>query len=249
MKKYLLNSRLFLGVCVLGALMCSIQPRCANAQAAPTNPQAAPANPQADKTTDYYLNQLKDASESRRIEAYRKLADFDDRLHISVVAVLEELKKNPDRRFGGSFEMTLRVVSAMNIRDALDSVGGMIDFQLDPTTMRVGGFGGVSSYYPVAKTVIDLNDGPQTIEIVMERFDREATETTLRVYTYVLHEVLGTKIARFVLQNNLERANQQVILMPNAILIKISKANLEEALKLLDKVDNNESILKMPEGA
>ena len=246
MKKSLPNSWRPLGACLLGVLICCTEAQRAVAQPAPAKPQVAPINPQPAQTTDQYLNQLKSASVDRRRDAYQELADFDDRLHMSVLGLLENLKKNPDCSVGGSFEMTLRVVSAMNIRDALDSVGDMIDFQLDPATMPVGGFGAADEYYPVARTVIDLKDGPKTTDLVLTRFGSNASESTLRVYTYVLKGVIGTKVARFVLQDNLDNINKSLAAVPTATELQITKTNLERALKLLD---GSESILKMPKGA
>ena len=84
---------------------------------------------------------IKSQQVRERTTSYYEFSRAEGELRGRVLSQLIEVAQKPSRDFNGSFALTLRLVKDMNIKEALDSLKNILDFELDPATQPHGGFG------------------------------------------------------------------------------------------------------------
>lgn len=145
------------------------------------------------------------------------------------------LQKKPGenlRRFEGPFHSTVSVLGYLRVKEAVGALLPFIDFQLDPSTMRAGGFGAPSSFYPLASALAEIG-GPNVRDAISLMLNYRHPDRTLRACAWVLYEMLGQRIASAAIAE--EVTSEAKRLLPEQWTGSVHKANLERIQTLLQE--------------
>lgn len=167
-------------------------------------------------------------------------ADIRDRAYIDLDLqrqrmedeLLEQVKKvlaERDDSADGRTHTVLQAVAALRADKTVPELVEAVDFALDPDTFLVGDRKATSSYYPVAETLKAIGNRA-VIQQIISAAAKPREDKVLRIYAWVLIEIVGKDAARVVVERG-----------------KIGHVPLEQRgiLRLLKMVDE-EPLLEMP---
>lgn len=179
--------------------------------------------------------QLRSPDMSKRVTAALAVMGQLRQAEKCLVGELDDLRQKPVaelRKFDGPFHVTVRLLAGFRSSEALGRLLPLIDFQLDPATAGAGTNNTGISAYPVAWMILDIGRG-QLSGALFDRLRQPASDTTLRIITWLLQQELRREGVSTKVQQRLDKHAEYLKANPNAVHLKDEIANLKRVQELL----------------
>ena len=158
------------------------------------------------------FKQLVSLKQSERRKAFFEIQAKDVEMSGRLVHTLIQLKKTPvgnSRGFGEPLELTLKLLGRVGNREAEPHLWSMLEFQLDPKTVNMASSYATIELYPAAFALGQIGD-KRTVYNIFEKLRSERSELRLRLYAWILKEILDKDVALILVESKLATENAQL---------------------------------------
>lgn len=170
-----------------------------------------------------WIGKLSDTKAAVRNRAATEIESQRRRCENELLRQVKDVLAKGDDEFNGRTHTVLQAVAALRADKAVPELVRAADFTLDPETMPIGGFNAAEEHYPAAQALRSIGDRAVIREIVFAA-KKPQSDDVVRIYAWVLNEVLGKAGARVVV----EQAKIDAVLE--------QQERLSRLLKLVDEV-------------
>jgi hypothetical protein len=184
-----------------------------------------------------FITKMNSSQAEERRKAFEQALTTKRTIKLALLSRLDEVLKNPDRKYNGEFHMTLKALAEWRVEEAVDPLTAYLDFSLDPKSFPVGMLPTQAAYFPVATTLAEIG-GPRVNENLFQRINSEADDRTLRICAWILQKNNGNEVAQILIQSRLNRLD---LVLKNIGLTTTNteKKNLERLLEILQTNSTN----------
>ncbi|HEX5443116.1 MAG TPA: hypothetical protein VFW87_04770 [Pirellulales bacterium] len=123
-----------------------------------------------------------------------------ERLEAGLLEQLKVVLANRDRAFLGRTHTVLQAIASTRADRAVPELIEAVDFTLDPGTFPVGVRRATSSFYPAAETLRTIGSKRVITEILAAAADKPPEDKVLRIYAWIVIEMVGKDAARAVVE-------------------------------------------------
>lgn len=176
------------------------------------------------------LERLSDMDEQARDRAFIEVDMQRQRLEEALLEQLQKVLKDRDSTYLGRTHTVLQAISATRADNTVGELVEAVEFTLEPSTFPVGGRLATSAFYPVADTLRTLGSRRVIMGILSATAEEDREDKILRIYAWVLIEILGKDVARLAVERG--------------AIARVPREG-KRVLRLLKMVDE-EPLLEMP---
>ncbi|HVX14015.1 MAG TPA: hypothetical protein VHC22_22715 [Pirellulales bacterium] len=168
--------------------------------------------------------------EQARDRAFIEVDMQRQRLEEALLEQLQKVLKDRDSTYLGRTHTVLQAISATRADNTVGELVEAVEFTLEPSTFPVGGRLATSAFYPVADTLRTLGSRRVIMGILSATAEEDREDKILRIYAWVLIEILGKDVARLAVERG--------------AIARVPREG-KRVLRLLKMVDE-EPLLEMP---
>lgn len=146
------------------------------------------------------VSKLSDADAEVRDKAYLELDLRRQELENGLLEQLRRVLDDRDRDYLGRTHTVLQAIASTLAENTVPDLVEAVDFTLDPDTFPIGGFLATSNFYPVAETLRTIGSKRVITEILTATANKPRDDKVLRVYAWILIEIIGKDGARVIVE-------------------------------------------------
>jgi HEAT repeat protein len=135
-----------------------------------------------------------------RRRATAELLWFRSEVSSQVREIMRKCATKPDPSWESTTHLALQVLGRYRDEDAIPIIIGIIDYQIDKSTVPAGDKLARSAYFPAAAALSEMG-GQYVAKSLVARLQKEENEKVIRICVWTLFKVCGNDVAAFMLDD------------------------------------------------
>lgn len=140
------------------------------------------------------IDELESSDLATRVSAIDVIVQSRKELSSSLMDKLRSQLEKEDRSYLGTTHLVLVALAKHRIEEAVPQLIDQINYTLDRSTINPGITLTTSSFYPVARALVDIG-GAQVVPLTLQKLSESDDDELQRLCAWVLCEHLGSSVA------------------------------------------------------